>query len=307
MSDGAPGIVVLGTPRSGTTLLRRLLDAHPRIACPGETNLLASCGRFLESERTVAGVEIGVVSGLAFAGVPEERVLESLRSMVLGFHREIARRAGKPRWAEKTAFDSFYLPTVERLMVGHAKFIVLNRHGLDFASSMDELCRENGTFLPEVHRYIREYPMPLEAYARCWADLTNGLLDFAERHPVDVLTIRYEDLVADPHSTMSRVFAFLGEECPDGLVEGALRSRSGIGLGDWKTYGKTTVDLTSVGRGGSIPDFAKHRLAAMLNPTLRRAGYGEIEATAEPTTEESRRAYEIGLLLGGMRKRPGGP
>ncbi|MCA9663328.1 MAG: sulfotransferase, partial [Myxococcales bacterium] len=33
----SPGIIVLGAPRSGTTLLRRLLDAHPNIACPPET------------------------------------------------------------------------------------------------------------------------------------------------------------------------------------------------------------------------------------------------------------------------------
>jgi hypothetical protein len=54
------GILLLGSPRSGTTLLRRLVDAHPNIACPGETNVFSSCGRFLRSERIAEGVRIGV-------------------------------------------------------------------------------------------------------------------------------------------------------------------------------------------------------------------------------------------------------
>jgi len=54
------GIIVIGCPRSGTTLLRRLLDAHPNIAAPGETYLFTACARFLRSERAVDGMDVGV-------------------------------------------------------------------------------------------------------------------------------------------------------------------------------------------------------------------------------------------------------
>ncbi len=300
-AEGSTGIVILGTPRSGTTLLRRLLDAHPRIACPGETNLLAACGRFLEKERTVAGVEIGVVAGLSFAGIAEETVIDRLRELVLGFHRDIAAKAGKVRWAEKTAFDSFHVGAVERLMSGHAKFIVVNRHGLDFVASMDELCRENGVYLPEIHAYVRRYPMPLEAFARCWVDLTAGLLDFAARHPDDAIVVRYEDLVGDSEATLARILRFLGEDMPSDLVKGALRARSGIGLGDWKTYGREAVDRGSVGRGAALPEFARSLLGQIMNPLLVRAGYAEMPEIDPPTAAASQRSYELGLLLKGMR------
>ena len=303
-ADPTTGIVVLGTPRSGTTLLRRLLDAHPRISCPGETNLLAGCGRFLRTERTMTGIELGVPSGLAFGGIPEERILESLRNLFIGFHREMADRAGKPRWAEKSAFDSFYLDAIERMLAGHVRFLVLNRHGLDFAMSMDDLCRENGMYPAEVHRYVAEHPMPLESFARCWADVTGALLDFASRHAEDAMVIRYEELASAPEAVMGRVFGFLGEECPGDLVTRALGSRGALGLGDWKTYGRSKVDDSSVGRGRGLPEYLRSRLAPILNPTLVRAGYDEMPAGAGPTAEEARRSYELGLLLGGLRPKP---
>lgn len=65
--DGAGrdgGIVVLGLFRSGTTLLRRLLDAHPRIHCPSETFLFSACANFVESQEIAEGMEVGAMSGL---------------------------------------------------------------------------------------------------------------------------------------------------------------------------------------------------------------------------------------------------
>src|SRR5262245_65217917 len=140
-SAGAPaGIVVLGVPRTGTTLLRRLLNGHPDICCPGETFLLASAARFLRPDYVSDGIEYGVLAGLAAAGIPREQALASLRGLVVDSFQRIAARAGKPRWASKTAIDAFYLPEIESLMAGHARFVCLVRHGLDTALSLNELC-----------------------------------------------------------------------------------------------------------------------------------------------------------------------
>ena len=93
--------LLIGPPRSGTTLLRRILDAHPRIASPPETYLLSAAARFLHEERFAHGLRIGVLSGLAFAGFDEAEVLARLRALVLGFLDDHARARGKPRWADR--------------------------------------------------------------------------------------------------------------------------------------------------------------------------------------------------------------
>ena len=52
-------LVILGFPRSGTTLLARLLDGHPDISAPPETGLLSAAGRFLAELTEVEGPPLG--------------------------------------------------------------------------------------------------------------------------------------------------------------------------------------------------------------------------------------------------------
>ena len=212
------GIIVMGAPRSGTTLLRRILNAHPDIACPGETNLLSACARFLRSETIAEGVDVGVLSGLQFAGFDEESVLKALREFAFGFHREYATRQGKSRWASKTAFDVFYWDLIEKLCGRDAYFICVQRHGLDVACSLKELCEANGVYLSELHEYVKRYPRPLEAFCHAWVDISLATHSFVERHPDNALLLRYEDLTADPESVTRKIAAFLQVDWPADCV-----------------------------------------------------------------------------------------
>ena len=135
-SKAAQGIVILGMPRSGTTLLRRLLDAHPAICCPPETNVLSAAARFLREEAIAGDVSVGVLSGLSFAGIAEQVVVARLRELVFGLLQDICRQCRKTRWAEKTAFNIFYLDQIEPLCCGSCRFLCLVRHPLDVVCSM---------------------------------------------------------------------------------------------------------------------------------------------------------------------------
>jgi hypothetical protein len=299
------GIIILGAPRSGTTLLRRLLDAHPRIACPGETNVFTACGRFLRSERIAEGVRIGVLDGLGYAGFSQDDVLARLRDFAFSFHREYAQRQGKPRWAAKTAFDAFYLEEIEALCGTQVSFICIQRHGLDVACSIQELCEKNGGYLHELHDYVRRYPIMLEAFAHAWVDVTHAIEAFAQRHPQNALLIRYEDLTTETDATMRRVMTFLGEAWDVGFTAGALEKRSNLGLGDWKTYARTAIDESSVGRWKTLSRDTISRLGTICNPTLQRCGYAPVALENERDAGETRRRYEVGLLLQRLKDQPG--
>ena len=218
------GIVILGTPRSGTTLLRRILGAHPNIAAMGESNLLGACARFLDSERIAEDVEIGVLAGLGQAGFPRDEVLSRLRDFAFAFHRDHAARLGKPRWAEKTAFDAFHVAGIEALCGEHAYFLCVVRHGLDVACSLQELSEKNGGYLRELHDYVRQQPRPLEAFAHAWVDMTRAIRAFAARHRRNALLLRYEDLVANPSDVLAGAFRFIGESFEPALLERRCRT-----------------------------------------------------------------------------------
>jgi protein-tyrosine sulfotransferase len=241
-SKAAQGIVILGMPRSGTTLLRRLLDAHPAICCPPETNVLSAAARFLREEAVAGGVSVGVLSGLSFAGIAEQVVVARLRELVFGLLQNICRRSRKTRWAEKTAFNIFHLDQIEPLCSGSCRFLCLVRHPLDVVCSIKELTDKMETYVAELHPYIRQYPAPLEAFAHAWVEMHARLRRFVSDHPDDCLGLKYEDLVHHPAEELRRVFDFLGEPADvPAILSQALHGPEAIGLGDWKTYERRAI------------------------------------------------------------------
>lgn len=295
-TDSFEGIIVLGVPRSGTTLLRRILDAHPNIACPGETHLLNAVARFLHSDELIEGARMGVLDGLSFAGFPEEEVLEKLREFVFSFQRTHARRQGKGRWAEKTATDTFYLREIEKVFAEHAYFICVFRHGLDVACSNMELAEKNGGYMDEFHEYIKQNKQPLIAFCQAWVDLTTSLMEFADRHSENTIVYRYEDLAKHPEETLREVIEFIGEPWDPAILETAMSSEGNIGFGDWKTYSKKKIERSSINRWNSLSPAMVGRAGKVINPTLIRLGYDPVPVEDDRDSEEARRRYELGLL-----------
>jgi hypothetical protein len=292
------GIVILGAPRSGTTLMRRLLNAHPSIACPGETYLLSSCARFLRSDRLADGTDMGVLSGLGFAGFDKDRVLSDLRDFAFSFPREFAHQQQKPRWAEKTAIDAFYLDKIERLCGDHAYFVCILRHGLDVACSCKELVETNGAIPLELHEFVKDNNKLLEAYCQAWVHATESILEFAGRHTENSIVCRYEDLVQDPETTLKTILEFIGENWDDGLPSRAFADNESVGIGDWKTYRESTVLTSSLDRWKSLPATIIQQLAPIANDTLQRSGYASIDGGyANFDDDDARRRYELGLLI----------
>jgi hypothetical protein len=299
-------ILVLGAPRSGTTLLRRLLNAHPDIASPPETYLFTAAARFLASERIVDGGMLGVVPGLALAGFPPDEVRERLREFVFGFLERYAARAGKARWAEKTAVDVFHLGQIEQLCGDRVSYVCMVRHGLDVACSTRDLVERGEAYLSELHDYVVRWPRPLEAFSQAWVDACTAILALRTRRPEQTWFLRYEDLVADPHGQMRGLMGFLGATWDAGWLPDALGRADDAGLGDWRGLGLRQVSDASVGRWQQLSRTTRGELGRIVNPTLERLGYEPVRASPPVDEEEALRRFQLALKLSASRRRADG-
>ena len=295
------GIVVLGLPRSGTTLLRRVLNAHPSIACGGETFLLRATAQFLEGDSIVDGIDYGVIGGLQSAGFSTDEILTRLRTLAFSFLQDYAENRGKPRWASKTAVDSFYVAELDELYGDHVKFICLLRQGLDSVCSLGDLCDANEVFIKELHKYIVRYSRPAEAFAHAWCDVTADLLDLSHRRPETTLLCRYEDLASAPEKTLTEILDFLGEDFDEDLISRAMSGERVQGLGDWKTYARAGIDTTSIDRWKSLRPDVVSRLGQIMNPLLERCGYERVPVEPLPEHGEAIRRYELSMMFNAVR------
>src|SRR3712207_2484896 len=137
-----PPLLVLGVRRSGTTLLRVMLDRSSELAIPDESYFVP---QLAERHRAPVDVEEFVedlrrVRTLADWGVEPERVRERLRAgmtageAISAIFETYAADRGKSRWGDKTPMYMQYLPLLERLFPG-ALFVHLIRDGRDAAVS----------------------------------------------------------------------------------------------------------------------------------------------------------------------------
>ena len=300
--DSLP-IIILGCPRSGTTLLRRLINAHPRIHCAGETFLLRAAARFLSGETVAEGIDYGPIGGLGALGIPADELKSRLRQFVLRFHEDIAAAAGKPRFAVKTAVDSFYIPEIVELFRGHARFVGVVRHGMDVAVSLREFTQVMEGPIEELLPFLNRHRRFIPAYAAAWAKVTSDIVDAAERYPDDLMAIRYEDLVSQPDDVLGGLFDFVGETCDTAeLLARAFEPSDVSGLGDYKTFETKGLSKEGLGRWRDLPPRIQAEAADIVNPLLERLGYDPVAASAG--AGDAMRMHELAMMYKNTRGQP---
>jgi protein-tyrosine sulfotransferase len=299
VSERIRGAIVLGAPRSGTTLLHRLLDAHPEICSPPQTELFIACASFIREEPTASGPPLGVLSSLWHCGFTEAQVTERLRSLAFGFLDELSARANKPMWVEKTGSNGFFIDGIERVVGRHCKYVCIVRHGFDVALSTRDLCDKIGAYPRTWLEYLQRDSRPLVAFAWAWADITERMQALCAAHPDHALKVRYEDLVADPKAVLGRIFEFLGRPTDvEALLARAFsRPDEQVGVGDWKTYRTTQVSTESTGRWRSEPPEVAGLLAGVINPVLEREGYEPVPLPPATSAEAQLKRAKRALLL----------
>ena len=202
---------VFGSPRSGTTLLARMLNAHPDLAVPHETDgIVPLCllhdripdpvlRRRLISEMFVATRRFAAGIGDYLDAPTVTKILQeaedSPAAMLRAVYAGVAGASGARMAGDKTPNDLNQIRVLDRagLLAAPNRCIHIVRDVRDVLASL----------------LARGWSDGLERYfARQWSQANLYLAQMAP--PTQYLLLRYEDLVRDPEAELERACAFLG-------------------------------------------------------------------------------------------------
>jgi hypothetical protein len=209
-----PYLFVVGCPRSGTTLLQRMLDANPFLAVSNDPHFIPfapGVGDGLDPPVTPELVD-WLLSYRTFArlGLDEPTVraaaasARTYRQFVSALYDAFAHERGKRLAGEKTPRYVRYLPLLHALFPG-ARVVHIVRDGRDVAlSTLDWARPDRG---PGRFRLWQEHPLAVCALSWRW-HVTTGMRDGATLGGL-YSEVRYEDLVSKPERTLRRLTARL--------------------------------------------------------------------------------------------------
>ncbi len=193
-------IFIVGSPRSGTTLMRSIVDAHPNIFCPSwETGLFVHLGAMLNGDLIQVMEEEG-------DGFPLSRadLIDWTRQAALQLLERFGRRTGKTRWAEKTPAHVHHIDFI-REVFPDAQFVHMIRCGYDVVKSLQNM--------PWAPRKIRWS-------THTWLACVRAGREAGARLPAGQYTeVRYEELIAEPEKILRELCEFLGEPFAHQMLE----------------------------------------------------------------------------------------
>ena len=208
-------VFIIGSPRSGTTLLYDMLQSAGGFArYPAESNvfnmLVPTFGRLkshIDKQRLLQAwlrSALFRATHLEPVHINQELMRCSSGGEFLNVLMEaIAQDQGVERWADQTPSHLLHIPEI-RQAFPEALFVHMIRDGRDVALSLGKPGWVRP--LPGQRHNLRT------AAAMYWAWMVRKGRQYGQTVKPDYLEIRYEDLVQSPHVTLRRLADFIGHE-----------------------------------------------------------------------------------------------
>jgi hypothetical protein len=276
-------IIVVGCPRSGTTMLQLMLHSHARIAIPPENRFVLptyqrrrSFGDLTrpDNRRALARSIVGQAK-FGDLGLDPDEIVDAIVAAqptvgsALGtVFQRYAAKFGKPRWGDKRPAYLRSLDVVLRLFPD-AQIINIVRDGRDCVASLKEM--------PWRQRSLNEW---ITSWARA-VDEGNRAARMLD--PTTYHQVRYEDLVSDPEPHLRKLCAFLEEEYDPAMAEPS--GAAAVAVPAYKTWHSRTHGAVTTERVRSWSQrLTTEELAlceAALGDRLVSCGY-ELAGAARP-------------------------
>jgi len=189
-------VFIIGSPRSGTSMLHWALCEHELLWGSEESELLVPFTRHLEAVYNKARQ----FKGRNWLEAQQVDMDAFFAHLGTGIDALYASRSGSRHWLEQTPSNTWALPEIYR-MLPTARFLFIHRDGRQVVESMISMWRWN--FIKAV---------------KTWRDANLLAMRFERNHPDVILRVAYEKLVQDPEPELRRVWQFLGlNECRESI------------------------------------------------------------------------------------------
>ncbi|MBI5468423.1 MAG: sulfotransferase [Deltaproteobacteria bacterium] len=254
---------LIGVYRSGTTLLRYVLDSHSNIAVPPETNFLCQTAEIWRSA--------WVRTGLKGAGVDEEGLRIRLREFAGGVFDDYAAAKGKTRWVDKTPAYIDILDFLDFLFGERCRYIMLYRNGLDVANSLAETYEKKMLGGPPKHYADSMQGPPRLVFSSYWSEECEKMIEFEKAHPSQCFRVLYESYATEPEKQLKPLFEFLGESWDPGVLD-FNRKNHDYGLQDSKIAQTKSFD-PRIGTYGSWSAEEVSTAKGLIRATMTKLGY----------------------------------
>lgn len=275
MTNKVNPLFIICFSRTGSTLLRYILDTHPELACPPEFHLAATALGLIQRYNILLD-EADFANKDEFNAVIMRYTREHIDTMLNHYCASV----NKPYWCEKSVITIDNIQFINSLYPT-AQFICLYRNCLDQVGSSLEVLQKfdptgNGYgFTPFLQKTRPNVVAGLTDY---WIDKTSKMLKLEASFPKRCFRVNYESIAENQTKWLSPMFDFIGLEADESLVNKVFETRHKVGPGDTKINGTRSIHSNSVGRG---KDIDKRHLDVdrikTINKLHERLGYAKVK------------------------------
>lgn len=282
---------IVGSPRSGTTLLRFMLSSHSRLYVPDETGFLPFLHYDAQQILTAAEVNkilqrIGrlnrlwkdlVADPIAFR---DDLFEPRLPYLLDALYRLQSEPYGAIRWGDKTPLYGRYIPQLLAIFPC-AQFIHVIRDGRD------------ATLSAKVKWGSEKWYMDTYYLLRNWQDNVKAGEDARYKLANDqYISLRYEELVTNPGATLVEVCRFLGESFEANMINQAALARKVGGGIDAHVEAQSEIHTLSIERWRrEMTPFEKKLADVLIGETLAELGYELAGRGPMTVSEQVRKTY----------------
>jgi hypothetical protein len=265
-------VFILSSARSGSTLLRCIIDTHPDFCSPAHLNLGILCNALYSAAYQSLGKlpEVKTIENRELLAIKEARLVVS------NLLDRYTQGKGKNAWCEKSTANTDYIDILYNVFPD-ARYICLYRNCLDVSYSCIKFNPLG--YMSELAQYVRNSPDNLVAAMMVnWIDKNKKILEFEESHSDQCFRVNYESLVNEPKIVLEELFNFLGVTWHDNLIDSVFRQSHDQGDGDLKIWFSSVIDKNGIGSGLKIPiTVIPKELEIQVNEIHEKLGYPELK------------------------------